>query len=44
MYLSGEARYHWSSATATEADFQNNDIDEIDLAGLKATVGIHYMF
>jgi opacity protein-like surface antigen len=44
MYLSGEARYHWSRATATEADFQNDDIDEIDLAGLKATVGIHYMF
>ena len=44
MYISGEARYLWSNATATNRDFSSDDIDEIDLAGLKATVGIHYMF
>jgi hypothetical protein len=40
MYISGEARYLWSDATPG-LDF---DFDSIDLAGLKATVGIHYMF
>ncbi len=40
MYLSGEARYLWSNATPSR-DF---DFDSIDLAGLKATIGIHYMF
>ena len=40
MYLSGEARYLWSNATP-DLDF---DFDSIDLTGLKATVGIHYMF
>ncbi|HET9467622.1 MAG TPA: hypothetical protein VFO48_04395 [Vicinamibacterales bacterium] len=44
MYLSGEARYLWAKATAADRDFSSDDIDEIDLAGLKATVGIHYMF
>jgi hypothetical protein len=44
MYISGEARYLWSNATASDRDFSSDDIDEIDLAGLKATVGIHYMF
>jgi hypothetical protein len=40
MYLSGEARYLWANTTP-DLDF---DFDSIDLAGLKATVGIHYMF
>jgi len=40
MYISGEARYLWSDATPSR-DF---DFDSIDLAGLKATLGIHYMF
>jgi hypothetical protein len=40
MYVSGEARYLWSNATPSR-DF---DFDSIDLAGLKATVGIHYLF
>ena len=40
MYISGEARYLWSSTTPG-LDF---DFDSIDLAGLKATIGIHYMF
>jgi hypothetical protein len=40
MYLSGEARYLWSNATPSR-DF---GFDSIDLAGLKATIGIHYMF
>lgn len=44
MYLSGEARYLWAKATAADRDFSSDDIDEIDLAGLKATIGIHYMF
>ncbi|HUP41439.1 MAG TPA: hypothetical protein VM115_15045 [Vicinamibacterales bacterium] len=43
MYLSGEARYLWSNATA-DADFRDDAIDALDLAGLKATVGLHYMF
>jgi opacity protein-like surface antigen len=41
MYLSGEGRYLWSSSTPGR-DFI--DFDPIDLAGFKATVGIHYMF
>jgi Outer membrane protein beta-barrel domain len=41
MYLSGEGRYLWSSSTPG-LDFI--DFDPIDLAGFKATVGIHYMF
>ncbi len=40
MYVSGEARYLWSDATPSR-DF---DFDSIDLAGLKATIGIHYLF
>jgi hypothetical protein len=44
LYISGEARYLWSNATASDRDFSSDDIDEIDLAGLKTTVGIHYMF
>ena len=40
LYLSGEARYLWSNATPG-ADF---DFDSIDLAGLRATAGVHYMF
>lgn len=42
MYVSGEARYLWSNATP-DLDFRPA-YDSIDLAGLKATVGIHYMF
>ena len=41
MYLSGEGRYLWSNGTP-DSDFI--DFDPIDLAGFKATVGIHYMF
>jgi hypothetical protein len=41
MYLSGEARYLWSSATP-DRDFI--DFDPIDLAGFKLTAGVHYMF
>ena len=41
LYLSGEGRYLWSSATP-DRDFI--DFDPIDLAGFKATVGVHYMF
>jgi hypothetical protein len=41
LYLSGEGRYLWSSGTP-DRDFI--DFDPIDLAGLKATVGVHYMF
>jgi opacity protein-like surface antigen len=44
MYVSGEARYLWSKTTASDVDFRDDTIDSIDLAGLKATVGIHYMF
>jgi hypothetical protein len=44
MYLSGEARYLWSSTTASDADFRDDTLDAIDLAGLKTTIGIHYMF
>ena len=41
LYLSGEGRYLWSSATP-DRDFI--DFDPIDLAGFKATAGVHYMF
>jgi len=41
LYLSGEGRYLWSSGTPGR-DFI--DFDSIDLAGFKATVGVHYMF
>jgi hypothetical protein len=41
LYLSGEGRYLWSSGTP-DRDFI--DFDAIDLAGFKATVGVHYMF
>jgi hypothetical protein len=41
LYLSGEGRYLWSSGTP-DRDFV--DFDAIDLAGFKATVGVHYMF
>jgi hypothetical protein len=41
LYLSGEGRYLWSNSTP-DSDFI--DFDPIDLAGFKATVGIHYMF
>ena len=41
LYLSGEGRYLWSSSTPSR-DFI--DFEPIDLAGFKATVGIHYMF
>ena len=40
LYLSGDARYLWSNATPS-VDF---DFDSIDLTGLKATAGVHYMF
>lgn len=41
LYLSGEGRYLWSSGTP---DLDFIDFDAIDLAGFKATVGVHYMF
>jgi hypothetical protein len=41
LYLSGEGRYLWSSG-APDRDFI--DFDPIDLAGFKATAGVHYMF
>lgn len=41
LYLSGEGRYLWSNG-APDRDFI--DFDPIDLAGFKATVGVHYMF
>ena len=41
LYLSGEGRYLWSSGTP-DRDFI--DFDPIDLAGFKATAGVHYMF
>lgn len=41
LYLSGEGRYLWSSGTP-DRDFI--DFDKIDLAGFKATIGVHYMF
>ena len=41
LYLSGEGRYLWSNGTP-DSDFI--DFDPIDLAGFKATVGVHYMF
>jgi hypothetical protein len=41
LYLSGEGRYLWSSGSL-DRDFI--DFDPIDLAGFKATAGVHYMF
>lgn len=41
LFLSGEARYLWSNATSTSRSFPGY---ELDLAGLKATAGLHYMF
>jgi hypothetical protein len=41
LYLSGEGRYLWANGTP-DRDFI--DFDAIDLAGFKATVGVHYMF
>ena len=41
LYLSGEGRYLWSSGTP-DRDFI--DFDPIDLAGFRATAGVHYMF
>jgi len=41
LYVSGEGRYLWSSG-APDRDFI--DFDRIDLAGFKATAGVHYMF
>jgi hypothetical protein len=41
LYLSGEWRYLWSSGTL-DRDFV--DFAPIDLAGFKATAGLHYMF
>ena len=40
MYISGEARYVWADATPS-SDFAGKPLD---LAGLKTTVGIHYLF
>jgi hypothetical protein len=41
LYLSGEGRYLWSKAELSR-DFSG--FDPIDLAGFKATAGLHYMF
>ncbi len=41
MYLSGEGRYLWSSATP-DSDFIG--FEPIDLAGFKVTAGVYYMF
>lgn len=41
LYVSGEGRYLWSNGTP-DRDFI--DFDAIDLAGFKATAGVHYMF
>jgi len=41
LYISGEGRYLWSSGSP-DRDFI--DFARIDLAGFKATAGIHYMF
>ena len=41
LYVSGEGRYLWSNGTP-DRDFI--DFDSIDLAGFKATAGLHYMF
>lgn len=40
MYMSGEARYVWADATPGR-DFAGKPLD---LAGLKTTAGIHYLF
>jgi hypothetical protein len=44
IYISGEARYLFAKTTSTDSDFLQDDVDAIDLAGLKMTVGLHYMF
>ena len=47
MYLSGEARYLWSNGDPGGGSGRTRpafDFDSLDLAGLKATAGIHYMF
>jgi opacity protein-like surface antigen len=46
MYVSAEARYLWSNATPSGSGGQRPDFDfdSIDLAGVKTTIGIHYMF
>lgn len=41
LYMSGEGRYLFSRATP-DRDF--GSFDSIDLAGFKATAGVHYMF
>jgi hypothetical protein len=41
LYVSGEARYLWANGTP-DRDFI--DFEPIDLAGFKATAGVHYMF
>jgi len=41
MYISGEGRYQWAKATL-DRDFIR--FEPIDLAGFKATAGVHYMF
>ena len=41
LYLSGEGRYLFSRATP-DRDF--GSFDSIDLAGFKASAGVHYMF
>ena len=41
MYISGEGRYQWAKATLDQ-DFIR--FEPIDLAGFKATVGVHYLF
>ena len=40
MYISGEVRYLWADATSNR-DFAGK---ALDLAGLKTTAGIHYLF
>jgi hypothetical protein len=41
LYVSAEGRYLWSNA---EPDSDFIKFDPIDLAGFKATAGLHYMF
>lgn len=41
LYVSGEGRYLWSTATL-DRDFSG--FDPIDLAGFKLTGGVHYLF
>src|SRR5215203_3197312 len=48
MYLSAEARYLWSNADPSGGSSRGTrpvfNFDSLDLAGLKTTVGVHYMF